>query len=134
MQAQESTSRVDDRSTNFSPAVRSPSSASSLSSAVASEDEENGQEMALDEQDQEADDEGASGEQKASARGPNTSVNYKIKFQKAREKYNRVQADSASLLKGLQDAQKKEKKLEEEINWLLDTIASRRPDLANLDH
>lgn len=42
--------------------------------------------------------------------------------------------DSASLLKGLQDAQKKEKKLEEEINWLLDTLASRRPDLAKLEH
>lgn len=95
MQAQESTSRLDDRATKFSPAVRSASSASPLSSPGASEDEEDDEkEMALDEQEEEADDEGLSGEQKASARGPNTSVNYKIKFQKAREKYTRIQAVS----------------------------------------
>jgi hypothetical protein len=95
MQAQESTSRVDDRATNFSPAVRSASSASPLSSPGPSEEEDDEKEMALDEQEIEADDEGVSGEQKASARGPNTSVNYKIKFQKARERYNRIQAVSS---------------------------------------
>lgn len=94
MQAEDSSSRIDDRATNFSPAVRSPSSASPLSSPGPSEDEDDEKEMALDEQEIEADDEGVPDEQKASARGPNTSVNYKIKFQKARERYNRIQAVS----------------------------------------
>ncbi|CAO1631271.1 unnamed protein product [Parajaminaea phylloscopi] len=70
-------------------------------------------------------------QQQQQHRGPNSQVNYKIKFQKSRERYHRVLAESQTLHMGLRDVQRKEAKLQREIDWLLDAIADKRPDLVD---
>ncbi|CAO1617932.1 unnamed protein product [Sympodiomycopsis kandeliae] len=66
----------------------------------------------------------------STSRGPNKSVNYKVKFQRARDRLTKVQNTSHTLLKALHEAQAKERKLEEEVDYLLDALAARRPELA----
>lgn len=91
------------------------------------------------------------------ARGPNAHVNYKAKFHKARTQWQKALAvsvcwfaiwwlpvipvseltteppflsqESQSLSKGLREAQTKQRKLQDEMDWIMDCIAQQRGDL-----
>ncbi|CAO1625035.1 unnamed protein product [Jaminaea pallidilutea] len=63
------------------------------------------------------------------ARGPDAHVNYKAKFHKARTQWQKALAESQSLSKGLREAQTKQRKLQDEMDWIMDCIAQQRGDL-----
>ncbi|PWN28455.1 hypothetical protein BDZ90DRAFT_278820 [Jaminaea rosea] len=71
----------------------------------------------------------ASAQAVKASRGPNSQVNYKIKFHKSRDRYHKVLEQNTELTKGYREAQAKERKLDEELNWIVDSIAKARPEL-----
>ncbi|PWY99631.1 hypothetical protein BCV70DRAFT_162169 [Testicularia cyperi] len=66
------------------------------------------------------------------SRGANPSVDYKTLFQKSKDKFDRVSNDHTEIVTNIQRATAKQLKLREEIDFLLDAVASKRARRAQL--
>lgn len=69
---------------------------------------------------------GSEGSSLKKARGANPSVDYKALFQKSKDKYDRVSSNHTDIVANISRASAKQLKLRQELDWLLDTIATRR--------
>ncbi|GAC97657.1 leucine-rich repeat-containing protein 40 [Pseudozyma hubeiensis SY62] len=67
------------------------------------------------------------------SRGANPSTDYKSLFLKSKDKYDRVSTDHTDLKANVTKATAKQQKLREELDYLLDAVASKRVQRAQIE-
>lgn len=67
------------------------------------------------------------------SRGANPSTDYKSLFLKCKDKYDRVSNDHTELKSNITKATAKQQKLREELDYLLDAVASKRAQRARIE-
>lgn len=67
------------------------------------------------------------------SRGANPSADYKSLFLKSKDKYDRVSTDHTELKTNVAKAAAKQQKLREELDYLLDAVASKRAQRAHIE-
>lgn len=67
------------------------------------------------------------------SRGANPSVDYKSLFLKSKDKYDQVSSDHTDLITNVTKATAKQQKLREELDYLLDAVASKRAQRARIE-
>lgn len=67
------------------------------------------------------------------SRGANPSADYKSLFLKSKDKYDRVSTDHTELKSNVAKAAAKQQKLREELDYLLDAVASKRAQRAHIE-
>ncbi|KIS69063.1 uncharacterized protein UMAG_03042 [Mycosarcoma maydis] len=67
------------------------------------------------------------------SRGANPSTDYKSLFIKSKDKYDRVSTDHTDLEASVAKATAKQQKLREELDYLLDAVASKRAQRAQIE-
>ncbi|SNX87212.1 uncharacterized protein MEPE_05922 [Melanopsichium pennsylvanicum] len=67
------------------------------------------------------------------SRGANPSTDYKSLFLKSKDKYDRVSSDHTELKNNVAKAAAKQLKLREELDYLLDAVASKREQRARIE-